>query len=74
MHNCLLIQQHFAEIRPLSSGYSIISTDGSKGGDMIASVGAFWTAGLFSSISTCQVILQCRSNGNNYCFEVRYLF
>jgi hypothetical protein len=41
---------------------------------MIASVGAFWTAGLFSSISTCQVILQCRSNGNNYCFEVRYLF
>ena len=71
MYNCLLIQQHFAEIRPLSSQYSIISTDGSKRG----SIGScFWTAGLFSSISTCHVNLQCRSNGNNSCFEVRYPF
>ena len=34
--NPLLIQQHFAEIRSVTSEYSTISTDGSKDGDRVA--------------------------------------
>ena len=35
--NPLLIQQHFAEIRSVTSEYSAIYTDGSKDGDRVAS-------------------------------------
>ena len=39
--NPLLIQQHFAEIRSATSEYSAIYTDGSKGGDRVASAAVF---------------------------------
>jgi hypothetical protein len=39
--NPLLIQQHFAEIRTVTSEYSAIYTDGSKDGDRIASAAVF---------------------------------
>ena len=35
--NPLLIQQHFAEIRSVTSAYSAIYTDGPKDGDRVAS-------------------------------------
>ena len=37
----LLIQQHFAEIRSVTSEYSAIYTDGSKDGDRVASAAVF---------------------------------
>ena len=37
----LQIQEHFAEIRSVSSGYSAIYTDGSKDGDRVASAAVF---------------------------------
>jgi hypothetical protein len=39
--NPLLIQQHFAEIRSVTSEYSAIYTDGSKDGDRVASAAVF---------------------------------
>jgi len=39
--NPLLIHQHFAEIRSVTSEYSAIYTDGSKDGDRVASVAVF---------------------------------
>ena len=37
----LLIQQHFAEIRSVTSEYSAIYTDGSNDGDRVASAAVF---------------------------------
>jgi hypothetical protein len=37
----LLIQQHFAEIRSVTSEYSTIYTDDSKDGDRVASAAVF---------------------------------
>jgi hypothetical protein len=56
----LLIQQHFADIRSVTSEYSAIYTDGSKDGDRVVSAAVFRTAGLFCSITICQFDLQCR--------------
>jgi hypothetical protein len=39
--NPLLIQQHFAEVRSVTSEYSAIYTDGSKDGDRVASAAVF---------------------------------
>ena len=39
--NPLLIQQHFAEIRSVTSEYSAIYTDGSNDGDRVASAAVF---------------------------------
>jgi hypothetical protein len=39
--NLLLIQQHFAEIRSVTSEYSTIYTDGSKYGNRVASAAVF---------------------------------
>jgi hypothetical protein len=39
--NPLLIQQHFVEIRSVTSEYSTIYTDGSKDGDRVASAAVF---------------------------------
>jgi len=39
--NTLLIQQHFAEIRSVTSEYSAIYTDGSKDGDIVVSAAVF---------------------------------
>jgi hypothetical protein len=39
--NPSLIQQHFAEIRSITSEYSAIYTDGSKDGDRVASAAVF---------------------------------
>ena len=39
--NPLLIQQHFAEIRSVTSKYSPIYTDGSKDGDSVGSAAIF---------------------------------
>jgi hypothetical protein len=39
--NPLLIQQHFAEIRSVTSEYSTLYTDGSKGGDRVASAAVY---------------------------------
>ena len=39
--NPLLIQQHFAEIRSVTSEYSTIYTDGSKDGNRVASAAVF---------------------------------
>jgi ribonuclease HI len=39
--NPLLIQQHFAEIRSVTSEYSAIYTDGSKDGDRVSSAAVF---------------------------------
>ena len=39
--NPLLIQQHFAEIRSVTSEYSAIYTDGSKDGDIVVSAAVF---------------------------------
>jgi hypothetical protein len=40
--NPLLIQQHFAEIRSVTSEYSAIYTDGSKDGDRVASAAVYF--------------------------------
>ena len=55
--NPLLIQQHFAEIRSVTSEYFAIYTDGSKDGDRVVVFGQ----GRFSSTTICQFDLQCRS-------------
>ena len=39
--NPLLIQQHFAEMRSVTSEYSTIYTDGSKDGDRVTSAAVF---------------------------------
>ena len=39
--NPLLVQQYFSEIRSVTSEYSAIYTDGSKGGDQVASAAVF---------------------------------
>jgi len=39
--NPLLIQQHFAEIKSVTSAYSAIYTDGAKDGDRVASAAVF---------------------------------
>ena len=39
--NPLLIQQHFAEIRSITSEYCAIYTDGSKDSDRVASAAVF---------------------------------
>jgi hypothetical protein len=51
--NPLLIQQHFAEIRSVTSEYSTIYTDGSKDGDRVASTAEtsfrYWFTLIFSA-------------------------
>jgi hypothetical protein len=52
--NPLLIQQHFAEIRSVTSEYSTIYTDGSKDGDRVASAAVFGQQVLSFTTLNCQ--------------------
>ena len=60
--NTLLIQQHFAEIRSVTSEYSAIYTDGSKNGDRVASAAVFGQRVYSARIPSASSIFSAEAN------------
>ena len=60
--NPLLIQQHFAEIRSVTSEYSAIYTDGSKDGDRVASAAVFGQQVYSAQIPSASAIFSAEAN------------
>jgi hypothetical protein len=60
--NPLLIQQHFAEIRSVTSEYSAIYTDGSKDSDRVASAAVFGQQVYSARIPSASSIFSAEAN------------
>jgi hypothetical protein len=63
--NPLLIQQHFAEVRSVTSEYSAIYTDGSKDGDRVASA----AVDTYMTRDPCENYMFTNSNKAFYKFQ-----
>jgi hypothetical protein len=60
--NLLLIQQHFAEIRSVTSEYSTIYTDGSKYGNRVASAAVFGQQVYSARLPSASLIFNAEAN------------